>query len=435
MKIAKLLAGIILFGCVGSLHATDNPPVPFIIGGEEVVEPSAVETADPLILPDEPGLPALDEPIAVSEDGQMLDFSDLESALDVDEPEMSLEQLGEPIVFEDLSPEEELAAEEELEASEMPFLLDEPTASLDESEDLDLPALDFADEVTQQPKTKEPSIISLSPVVEDSTQDDLERVEPIVEDSPMVSIDNASQPDVVVGDAANESQAPEGDLEDGMSDMIVIDPSLDAKEEPTFTPKEIDPVGLKHLKGDQEEWGPTYEAIVPPTRVIGPDGSEHVEGLEHVIGHSNPLLQEVKGVRRTIAEVGQPAFPALSVNQLLLDDLLAYLRNFTSKRLQSTLTEPLYVTMDIQPSSLEDVFEYLKDNYPVEIVRSPDSIVVVPAQIVAMGADGKPILPGDTLDNYMAQNGPKPVDPAVAQEDESTDLADLPEPSPTISED
>lgn len=409
MKIAKLLAGIVLMGCVSSLSAADNPPVPFIIGGEEVIEPSAVESTDPLVLPDEPGLPALDEPIAISEEGDMLDFGDLETSLSIDEPTLMLEELGEPIVFDDISPEEELAAEADLEAAQMPFLLEDPVEDLSNANDLGLPALDFAAEVTSD---EEPMVLSLEPV------------SLVAEEVP--AAESVLLPDAMASENFEDIMIPEepveisGDLDDGLDGLVVIDPSIDLPKVVMGTREPVEaPIGMNHLSGDKEEWGNTYEARVPPARVVGPDGSEHIEGLEHIVGRSSPLLQEVKGIRRTIAEVGQPSFPTLNVKDFALTDLLAYLRNFTGKRLQSTLPDPMYVTMDIAPKNIDEVFEYLKANYPIDLVKSPESIMVVPAEIMAMDSTGRPIMPGDTLDNIMVKKrmSGAGLDSSIAWED------------------
>jgi len=168
------------------------------------------------------------------------------------------------------------------------------------------------------------------------------------------------------------------------------------------------------------QWGPSYEVILPAPKVVGPDGSEHVEGLEHVIGRSNPLLPEVKAISPAIATVGEE-FPALHVDQIPLADLMHYLKAFTDKTLTYALPEPLKVTLDLKPSSVEEVFQYIAEHYDVEVVTTPSAIVVQQKGVPAPEAPKRATLVTETtVPSFMTtEKAPvvayHPTVPAIAE--------------------
>lgn len=117
------------------------------------------------------------------------------------------------------------------------------------------------------------------------------------------------------------------------------------------------------------------EAKVTPI-VAGNDGSRQMKGLEHTV--SNPLLPAV-AVSPAVATVGQE-FPELHVDQIPLQDLLMYLKDFTPKNIRYELNEPMAVTVDLKAKSVDEVWSYLMGRYPLSIVSDAQNVYVRKAQ-------------------------------------------------------
>ncbi len=121
----------------------------------------------------------------------------------------------------------------------------------------------------------------------------------------------------------------------------------------------------------------TLEQPQKPLEVVATDGSTQIKGLEHVVGSQNTLLPSVT-LTPAVAVVGE-GFPELHVDQIPLGDLLSYLKDFSPKTLHNELPKPLYVTVDMKAQSIEEVLGYLMARYPIEVTSDANSIFIRPA--------------------------------------------------------
>lgn len=170
---------------------------------------------------------------------------------------------------------------------------------------------------------------------------------------------------------------------------------------------------------------PAYVLEQPhmPAQVVGHDGTVQMVGLEHKVGTQNPLLAPVV-VSPAVATVGE-SFPELHVDQIPLQDLLVYLRDFTPKAIRYELTSPILVTVDLKAKSVEEVMAYLAGHYPLNITADAQNIYVrtgngalqgiqaPAAPLTIPSAEPMPIISSEpTRGGLMTPNEVQPVAPA-----------------------
>jgi hypothetical protein len=112
--------------------------------------------------------------------------------------------------------------------------------------------------------------------------------------------------------------------------------------------------------------------------VIATDGSQQIKGLERTLGGQNTLLPAISA-SPSIAAIGD-SFPALHVDQISLEDLLGYIKDYTPKTIRYQLSQPLYVTLDLKARSVEEVMLALAARYPIDVSADANTIYVRPLE-------------------------------------------------------
>ncbi len=200
------------------------------------------------------------------------------------------------------------------------------------------------------------------------------------------------------------------------------------------TTKDIAPVATTPPAANTSEGLlPSYtfeQAIVAPV-VPGNDGSRQVRGLEHTVGASNPLLPTV-AVSPAVATVGEE-FPELHVDQIPLQDLLTYLKDFTPKTIRYELRAPMAVTVDLKAKSVDEVWTYLMSRYPLSITSDAHNVyvrdgVVQPAP-VAMPAS-QPVMMPVQMPAPSAAQAPVVQAPVAPAPDMTPGYTWIPAPAP-----
>jgi hypothetical protein len=110
---------------------------------------------------------------------------------------------------------------------------------------------------------------------------------------------------------------------------------------------------------------------------------QQVKGVEHFVGRSNQILPPVE-MSPAVAVVGEQ-MPELHVSQIPLEDLLAYLKDYTPLRFSYELSSPMYVSVDLKARNVDDVMNYLSAHYPVSISTDGNTIFVRPATAKVQG--------------------------------------------------
>ena len=359
---APLCLTLALFGfSFVSLHAVEStedlPPVPFIIGGDEVVAPAKAEgpAALPLTMAEEPEKPT---PAPVKEADKTLAKEEVKPVKEAAAP-------ADTFVVRQSVPEtmhNDLALPLPLLPKDMPVL---PQAS------------------------------ATTPVPMKLAAGDLDAPLPLV--LPTEEAPAAKTPAPAVAPVA---AAP-------VAEPVNVAPTAPktTEEKPQMT---LAPVALTQSKDALP--GYMLEQPKVQTKISTPDGSIQIKEIANTVGKQNNLLPEVT-VRPAVAMLGRE-FPELHVDQIPLDDLLGFLKDFTPKTLRYELPNPVYVTVDLKAKSVEEVMAYLASRYPLEITTDAGAIYIRPAIAKVVPPAPMPAMAGPAPVRAMAPVMPVMV-PAV----------------------
>lgn len=326
----------------------DMPPVPFIIGGDDAVAPAAAQTSGPLVLPEEAPMaptpaadPTFGAPSPAATAAPVSPVTPVSVAGDLD----SVAPIETPKPAEVSSAAPSVNPTETLPLSLLPLLDETPIAPAP------IPVAAPVVPASVAPKSAEtpavPAAVASASEPEEKGWMQLTQLQQAKE--------AAAIPPVPV----DMSPAPAASVPVPMVPVPAVVSSADVN-----APRAIVSV-------------PEVEFKEPPLKVIAADGTLQTKGMEYRVGRSNTYLPPVQ-VSTAVSAIGEE-FPELHVDQIPLEDLLAYLKDFTPKALRYELTSPMYVTVDLKAKSVEEVLYYLMARYPIQATTDGNSIFVRPA--------------------------------------------------------
>lgn len=373
MKSAKLCALLALLGgaLCSPVFAADTgddlPPVPFIIGGDDVMSPASLAGEGPLVLPE----------------GPMADLADTQAAQEPLKP-ISASSIAASASSSTVNLAPSSSALSAASASLAPSSSKGPSTMLRQKE-------------ATKVKTSAPAVAVATPAVDNFTSTDLNGF------ADLDSIDNSSLPMMLppademrpaFAGTTNAMPTAANTNEDETTTVVVkatLDrptgvENINSKPQMNLSPV-VDPAPVAVsapvtpviVSGTSAGMLPGYTLEEPKrqVKITGADGVEQIKDIAHVVGQDSNLLPAVT-VAPAVAVVGRP-FPELHVDQISLEDLVSYLKDFTPKTIRYELPNPVYVSVELKANSVEEVMQYLMARYPLEVTSDYNSIFLRPA--------------------------------------------------------
>jgi len=389
------------------------PPVPFIIGGDDVVSPAQSGQSGPLVLP-EGGKSATAATASSNTTDQAVPDTAAKPAIVSDKA--AVKSAGDDLVLEDSTSDLPSSSNAETSAKLAEAASQNTTAAIPPT---------VATPVAPTPVANKPVTVvqNNTPATDQNhastalSADDLDGPMPLLlpPSSEEVSKKSVSIP-ATTSQTVAAANIPVATRVTATSEPVVAVPPPTLPSEPVVTapatPAVTAPVVTRIETPIPEVPNTSGMTIVPvaaaPTSVqapvtqtvalpavptppappktpttVGADGVSQVKGVEHFVGRNNQILPPVQ-MSSAVAVVGEE-MPELHVSQIPLEDLLAYLKDYTPLRFSYQLSGPMYVSMDLKAHSVDDVMNYLMSHYPVDISTDGNTIFVRPAVAKVVG--------------------------------------------------